>query len=111
MPQLTRRSALLLGGMTGLTALAAPARASAAPVGHQSIPARSAFARAVGGTVTATAEHGRFRLRLLIIDDLGPAERHQPERSFNLIFQATGALPDGIYRLSSPRFPTTTLLL
>ena len=116
MPQLTRRSVLLLGGVASLTALAVPAPASAAgtaSLGHPAIAARSAFADAIGSNVTATAGQHRFRLRLLSILDLGPAGQYEPERCFNLVFRAsgTGAMPDGIYRLRSTRFPATTLLL
>lgn len=123
MHQPTRRSLLLLGGAAGvsaLAALAAPAQASASAAVQQTarhpgsaIAARSSFAAAVGGTVTATADNGRFRLKLLEIADLGQAKRFEPEQNFNLIFRVCRGpeLPEGIYRLGSARFPVTTLLL
>ncbi len=116
MHSVTRRSILLLGGAVGVAALVSPAEASTlsgSRHANSAIGTRADFAGAARSAVTAIAPDGRFRLTLLDILDLGPAEQFDPQQNFNLIFQAgrAGTVPDGIYRLGSARFPATTLLL
>ncbi len=116
MPELTRRSALVLGGALGLAALAIPAGAASATLlgGQQppAIPLRSVFGKVRGSTVMATGGTRSHRLTLVDILDLGPGPV-DPQRCFNLIFQTQGSTPlaEGVYRLSSSRLPATSLLL
>ncbi|MDQ2957123.1 MAG: hypothetical protein M3Y42_09175 [Actinomycetota bacterium] len=113
MPQLTRRSVLVLGGALGLAAFSRPTSAAAVPASGPRIPLRSSFARATGTIVTATDSQRSYRLRLAEILDLGQSGQFDPQLSFNLIFRNAGSteLIEGIYRLGSSRLPATSLLL
>ena len=113
MPHVSRRAILGAGfasvglGMAGAMGATAPA-ADAAPVVRLS---RSHYAKSQGRTFTAT--HGKhvYHLKLLHIHDVAGTTAKQRDRCFNLVFGATGRMPDGIYTLARAGVLTQTLFL
>lgn len=125
MPDLSRRSALLLGGSALLGSLGlASTDAEAATIRGRRIadqlamsrtaspiPLRTGFVPLIGSNLTATSPRTSHRLTLLQVNDLGSAAAY--DRCFTLILQVVGSarLAEGIYRLGSSRLPGTALLL
>jgi hypothetical protein len=118
MPDLTRRSAITLGGAAALIAIAVPAEAATAHSGVRRFkptpfPLRSSFARALGTIITASDAGGNHRIKLVDIRDLSTSASRNRDRCFNLIFDAVGSaqLPEGTYRVGSPRLASTLLFI
>ena len=126
MPELSRRSALLLSfgvlgaGSLGLagsadaatprTGLHVPARPARSP--RVAGPLRSHYVHLVGHPVTAQGA-GSHPLRLLDILDLLPARTAHDEHCFNLIFESTGPREpaEGLYRLTARGLAPVSLYL
>jgi hypothetical protein len=123
MSELSRRSVLGFAGALGLGALgatvapgrvdAAVARSGLQRLTRPAIGSRASFARLLGTTLTATGSAGRRQLTLTRILDAGETGAAGDEQSFNLILQDASAadFSEGIYRLSSPALPATSLFL
>lgn len=111
MPDFSRRGVLGSGlGVTvlGLIGLGGFDSASAAPRRQLR---RSQYLKSVGRTFTAQHGGRGHELRLNRIDDVQGATGAMREGSFNLIFTARSAMPDGVYAMSRPGVPTHSLFL
>ncbi|MDQ1731684.1 MAG: hypothetical protein QOK10_1843 [Pseudonocardiales bacterium] len=118
MPDLTRRSAITLGGAAALVVIAVPAEAATARSGARRFkptpfPLRSSFARALGTILTAANASGSHRIKLVDIRDLSASASRNRDHCFNLIFDAmdSAQLPEGTYRVGSPRLASTLLFI
>jgi len=110
MPDASRRALLAAGGVTAAALVAgAPspsAAASAARIGK--IPSRSSFAAVRGTVVKMRGPSGVVRAVVADIGDLAGA-RAGDQRRYSVILRPKRPLPDGIYRVSSPKLRGTSL--
>lgn len=104
MPDASRRAVLAAGGLGAAALMAGAPAASAAAT----VPRRSSFAAVRGTLVELRGPAGRVRARVVEVGDLVGARPGDPRR-YSVLLRPRRPLPDGIYRVSSPRLRGTSL--
>jgi len=109
MPEASRRTLLAAGGIGAAALVAgAPTASAAASARAARLPTRSSFAAVRGTVVTMRGPHGVVRAVVAGIGDLAGARAGDPRR-YSVILRPRRPLPDGIYRVSSPKLRATSL--
>ena len=104
------RRALLAAGGIGAAALVAgaPATSAAASARAARMPTRSSFAAVRGTVVKMRGPSGVVHAVVADIGDLVGARAGDPRR-YSVILRPKRPLPDGIYRVSSPKLRPASL--
>lgn len=104
--QVTRRSALVAGGLAAAAALlpSTPSWAALTSAG------RAGFEASVGRTVVLRTPSGRVRAVVSGVRDIIGFPAGSPA-GYSVLFTPTARVPDGIYRIVGDRLGSATLFL
>ena len=108
MPDASRRALLAVGGIGAAALVTGAPAASAASARVGKMPTRSSFAAVRGTVVKMRGPSGVVRAVVADIGDLAGA-RSGDQRRYSVILRPKRPLPDGIYRVSSPKLRRTSL--